>query len=47
MRLVKLEAAPWHIKMIDHKIIVVAKYLPIGNFTKPTDPGKQATRYPK
>ena len=45
-RLAKFEAAPWHIKIMDQRKIVIDRYLAIGNLTKPTEPGKHATRYP-
>jgi hypothetical protein len=40
----KFVAAPWQARMMDQQKIVVAKYLPIGNLTKPIEPGKLATR---
>jgi hypothetical protein len=43
-KLAKFEAAPWHIKIMDQKKIVVDRYLPMGNLTKPTEPGKHAAR---
>jgi hypothetical protein len=47
IRLAKFEAAPWHIRMIDQQKIVAARYLPMGNLTKPKEPGILAKRYPK
>jgi hypothetical protein len=44
---VKLEAALWHIRTMDQQRTAVERYLPRGNLTKPMDPGKLATRYPK
>jgi hypothetical protein len=44
---VKLDDAPWHIRTMDQQRTAVERYLPRGNLTKPTEPGKLATRYPK
>jgi hypothetical protein len=43
----KPEAAPWHIRVIDQERTAVERYLPRGNLTNPTEPGKLAMRYPK
>jgi hypothetical protein len=41
---VKLEAAPWHISTMDQQRTAAERYFPIGNLTKPIEPGKLATR---
>ena len=40
----KLEAAPWHISIMDQQMTAVERCLPGGNLTKPIEPGKPATR---
>jgi len=44
IRLAKLDTVPWHARIMAQKNIVPARYFPMGSFTKPMEPGRDAVR---